>query len=254
MTVLIVEDEQLAQERLEILVKAYDPSITIAGKLESVDEAVNWLNTKPHPDIILLDIHLADGDSFEIFKRTTTQKPIIFTTAYENYAIDAFQLFSIDYILKPVTAQSLAAALNKYKNLSAVFTPHNYELLVEQVKDNFLNNYKTRFLAKVGQRLFLVQADEVAFFSADNKIVFLTDRDGNRFVINATIDKLENELNPKNFFRVNRSTIIHAGVLEQIKPYPSNRLKLQLKNIAAAEEIIISRERVQAFKEWAGAW
>lgn len=254
MTVLIVEDEQLAQERLEMLLKDYDPSINIAGKLESVEEAVQWLNSRPHPDVILLDIHLADGDSFEIFKRTSTQKPIIFTTAYENYAIDAFQLFSIDYILKPVTAQSLAAALNKYKNLSAAFTPHNYELLIEQVKDNFLNNYKTRFLAKVGQRLFFVQAEEVAFFSADNKIVYLTDREGNRFVINATIDKLESELNPKDFFRVNRSTIIHAGVLEQIKPYPNNRLKLQLKNITTTEEIIISRERVQAFKEWAGAW
>jgi DNA-binding LytR/AlgR family response regulator len=254
MTVLIVEDEQLAQERLQMLLHAYDAGITIAGCLESVEETVQWLNSKPHPDVILLDIHLADGDSFEIFKRTTTQKPIIFTTAYENYAIDAFQLFSIDYILKPVTAQSLAAALNKYKNISAAFKPHNYELLVEQVKDNFLNNYKTRFLAKVGQRLFFVQAEEVAFFSADNKIVFLTDREGNRFVINATIDKLESELNPKDFFRVNRSTIIHAGVLEQIKPYPNNRLKLQLKNITPNEEIIISRERVQAFKEWAGAW
>jgi two-component system, LytTR family, response regulator LytT len=253
MTVLIVEDEQLAQERLEMLLKAYDPSITVAGCIESVEETVNWLNSKPHPDIILLDIHLADGDSFEIFKRTSTQKPVIFTTAYENYAIDAFQLFSIDYILKPVTAQSLATALNKYKNLSAAFTPHNYGMLIEQVKDNFLNNYKARFLAKVGKRLFFVPAEEVAFFSADNKIVFLTDREGNRFVINATIDKLEAELNPKDFFRINRSTIIHAGALEQIKPCANNRLKLQLKNINTADEIIISRERVASFKEWAGA-
>jgi DNA-binding LytR/AlgR family response regulator len=253
MTVLIVEDEQLAQERLEMLLKAYDPAIVVAGKLESVEETVQWLKSKPHPDIILLDIHLADGDSFEIFKQATTQKPVIFTTAYENYAIDAFQLFSIDYILKPVTAKSLAAALNKYKNLSAAFSPHNYELLIEQVKDNFLNNYKSRFLAKVGKRLFFVPAEEVAFFWADNKIVYLTDREGNRFVINATIDKLESELNPKDFFRVNRSTIIHAGVLEQVKPYPNNRLKVELRNLRNADEIIISRERVNVFKEWAGA-
>lgn len=254
MTVLIVEDEQLAQERLEMLLKAYDPSINIAGKLESVEETVQWLNSKTHPDIILLDIHLADGDSFEIFRRVNTQKPVIFTTAYENYAVEAFQLFSIDYILKPVTSQSLAQALNKYKNLSAAFIPHNYELLIEQVKDNFLNHYKTRFLAKVGKRLFFVPSEEVAFFSADNKIVYLTDREGNRFVINATIDKLESELNPRDFFRINRSTIIHAGVLEQIKPHPNNRLKLELRNVRSAGEIIISRERVGAFKEWAGAW
>jgi DNA-binding LytR/AlgR family response regulator len=253
MTVLIVEDEQLAQERLEMLLKAYDPGIVVAGKLESVEETVQWLKSKPHPDIILLDIHLADGESFEIFKQATTQKPVIFTTAYENYAIDAFQLFSIDYILKPVTAKSLAAALNKYKNLSAAFSPHNYELLIEQVKENFLNNYKSRFLAKVGKRLFFVPAEEVAFFLADNKIVYLTDREGNRFVINATIDKLESELNPKDFFRVNRSTIIHAGVLEQVKPYPNNRLKVELRNLRNADEIIISRERVNVFKEWAGA-
>lgn len=254
MTVWIIEDEQLAQERLEMLLKAYDPAIVVAGKLESVEETVQWLKSKTHPDIILLDIHLADGDSFEIFKQATTQKPVIFTTAYENYAIDAFQLFSIDYILKPVTAKSLAAALNKYKNLSAAFSPHNYELLIEQVKDNFLNNYKSRFLAKVGKRLFFVPAEEVAFFWADNKIVYLTDREGNRFVINATIDKLESELNPKDFFRVNRSTIIHAGVLEQVKPYPNNRLKVELRNLRNADEIIISRERVNVFKEWAGAW
>ncbi len=253
MNILIVEDEQLAQERLQMLLNAYDPSINIAGCLESVEETVNWLNSKPHPDVILLDIHLADGQSFEIFKQTTTNKPIIFITAYENYAVDAFKLFSIDYILKPVTAQSLATALNKYKNLSAAFIPKDYQHLINQVKDNFMQDYKTRFLAKVGKRLFFVEADEVAFFSADNKLIFLTDREGNRFAINSTMEKLETELNPKKFFRLNRKTIVHAAAIAQIKPYFNNRLKLEFKNITPAEEIIISRERVTAFKEWAGA-
>ncbi len=253
MDILIVEDEQLAQERLQLLVKAYDPTINIIGCLESVEETVNWLNTKPHPDVILLDIHLADGQSFEIFKRTTTQKPVIFTTAYENYAIDAFQLFSIDYILKPVTAQSLASALNKYKNLSGAFAPKDYQLLMEQVKDSFNTAYKTRFLAKVGKRLFFIGTDEIAFFSADNKLIFLTDNEGNRFAINTTIEKLETELHPKEFFRVNRKTIVHAPAIAQIKPYFNNRLKLEFKNVTPSEEIIISRERVAAFKEWAEA-
>jgi DNA-binding LytR/AlgR family response regulator len=253
MDILIVEDEQLAQERLQMLLKAYDSTINIVACLDSVEDTVNWLNEKPHPDVILLDIHLADGQSFEIFKRTTTQKPIIFTTAYENYAVDAFQLFSIDYILKPVTAQSLATALNKYKNLSTAFAPKDYQMLLEQVKDSFGTSYKTRFLAKVGKRLFFVEAEEVAFFSADNKLVFLTDREGNRFAINTTMEKLETELNPKDFFRLNRKTIIHAGAISQIKPYYNNRLKLELKQIATTDEIIISRERVTAFKEWAGA-
>ena len=251
MTILIVEDEQLAQERLQLLVKNYDAAINIVGCLESVEETVQWFNTKPHPDLILLDIHLSDGESFEIFKRTTTQKPIIFTTAYENYAIDAFKLFSVDYILKPITAEGLAAALNKYKNLTAAFAPKDYQLLMEQVKDNFSVNYKNRFLAKVGQRLFFIAASEVAYFAADNKIVFLIDREGNRFVINNTMEKLETELNPKDFFRLNRKIIIHADAIDQIKPYHSNRLKLQVKGVPLTEEIIISRERVADFKQWA---
>lgn len=251
MNILIIEDEQLAQERLQLLINAYDPSINIVGCLESVEETVSWLNTKPHPDLILLDIHLSDGQSFEIFKRTHTQKPIIFITAFENYAVDAFRLFSIDYILKPVTAEALATAINKYKSLADIFKPADYRLLMEQVKDNSMVSYRNRFLAKVGQRLFFIPASEVAYFSADNKIVFLIDREGNRFVINNTMENLENELNPKDFFRLSRKIIIHADAIEQVKPYQSNRLKLQLKGIAAPEEIIISRERVSDFKQWA---
>jgi two-component system, LytTR family, response regulator LytT len=251
MNILVIEDEQLAQERLQLLIKAYDSSINIVGCLESVEETVNWLNTKPHPDLILLDIHLSDGQSFEIFKRTQTQKPIIFITAYENYAVDAFRLFSIDYILKPVTAEALAAAINKYKSLSDIFTPADYRLLMEQLKDTASTNYRNRFLAKVGQRLFFIPAGDVAYFAADNKIVFLIDREGNRFVINSTMEKLETELNPKDFFRLNRKIIIHADAIDQIKPCHSNRLKLQLKGVPATEEIIISRERVSEFKQWA---
>ncbi len=251
MNILIIEDEQLAQERLQMLIKAYDPAINIVGCLESVDETVTWLNTRPHPDLILLDIHLSDGQSFEIFKRTQTQKPIIFITAYENYAVDAFRLFSIDYILKPVTSEALAAAINKYKSLSHIFMPADYRLLMEQLKDATSNSYRNRFLAKVGQRLFFIAANDVSYFAADNKIVFLIDREGNRFVINNTIEKLETELNPKDFFRLNRKIIVHAEAIEQVKPYHNNRLKLQLKGAPGSEEIIISRDRVAEFKQWA---
>jgi len=251
MNILIIEDEQLAQERLQLLIKAYDPAINIAGCLESVEDAVNWLNTKPHPDLILLDIHLSDGQAFEIFKRTQTQKPIIFITAYENYAVDAFRLFSIDYILKPVTAGSLAAAINKFKNLQDIFTPADYRLLMEQVTEMHSASYRNRFLAKVGQRLFFIPAGDVSYFAADNKIVYLIDREGNRFVINSTMEKLETELNPRDFFRLNRKIIIHAEAIEQVKSYHSNRLKLQVKGVSASEEMIISRERVADFKQWA---
>ncbi len=251
MDILIIEDEILAQERLQFLLKKYDPSINIVACLESVEETVHWFNTKPHPDLLLMDIHLSDGLSFEIFRKTTISKPIIFTTAFDNYAIDAFQLFSIDYILKPISAEALANALNKYKNIANSFVPKDYTLLTEQVNDSLSTNYKNRFLAKVGQRLFFIAIADVAYFSADNKIVFLIDKDGNRFVINSTIEKLETQLNPKQFFRLNRKIIINADAIEQIKPYVNNRLKLQLKGITNHEEIIISRERVADFKAWA---
>lgn len=251
MNILIIEDEQLATERLQILLKEYDPSINIVACLESVEETVSWLNKKTHPDLLLMDIHLSDGHSFDIFKKASTQKPIIFTTAYENYAIDAFQLFSLDYILKPVTSEALAVAINKYKNLSASFAPADYSVMMEQVKDNFSTRYKNRFLAKVGQRLFFVQASEVAYFYADNKIVYLVDREGNRFVINITLEKLELLLDPRHFFRINRKIIVHADMIEQVKPVANNRLKLLLKGIQTPEDITISREKIADFKTWA---
>ncbi len=251
MNILIIEDEILATERLKILLKEYDPTINIIDCLESVEETVNWLNKKTHPDLFLMDIHLSDGHSFEIFKKATTQKPIIFTTAYENYAIDAFQLFSLDYILKPVTSETLAAAINKYKNLSASFSPLDYAMMMEQVKDNFTSRYKNRFLAKVGQRLFFIQASEVAYFFADNKIVYLVNKEGNRFIINSTLEKLELLLDPRHFFRINRKIIVHADVIEQVKPVANKRLKLLLKGIQTTEDISISREKIAEFKMWA---
>lgn len=252
MDVVIIEDEMLAAERLQSLVKNYDASINVVATLESIEESVHWLQSKPHPDLLFVDIHLSDGHSFEIFKKINLQKPVIFTTAYDSYALDAFKLFSIDYILKPVTAEALGSAMNKYKSIAGMGAP-NYTMLSDAVKENFNTRYKNRFLAKVGQRSFFLHADEVAYFFADNKIVFLVDKEGNRFIINFTLEKLEPLLDPHDFFRINRKMIIHSKAIEQVKPYFNNRLKLSLKGIKADEEIIISRERVADFKEWADA-
>ena len=183
MDILIIEDEILAAERLQALIKKYDCTINIAGCLESIEDSVKWLQTKPAPDLLLVDIHLSDGHSFEIFKKAQLSKPVIFTTAFDNYALDAFQLFSIDYILKPITAEALGAAINKYKSIASTMGIANYSLLSDQVKENFSNRYKNRFLAKVGQRSFFLQAAEVAYFFADNKVVYLVDKQGNRFII-----------------------------------------------------------------------
>jgi DNA-binding LytR/AlgR family response regulator len=251
MNILIVEDELLAAERLQLMVSKYDPSIKIDGCLESIEETVHWLKTKPHPDLLLMDIQLSDGHSFEIFKQVNLQRPVIFTTAYDNYAIDAFRHLSIDYILKPVTAECLGTAIQKYRSLATVFYPPDYNAWAGRLKVNVSNRYKDRFMAKIGSRSIFIQTDEIAYFHADNKIVYLTDKSGNRFIINYTLEKLEPMLDPYLFFRINRKMIIHSKIIDVVKPYYNNRLKLTLRNLGVEQEIIVSRERVQEFKKWA---
>jgi two-component system, LytTR family, response regulator LytT len=251
MDILIIEDEILAAERMQMLIKNYDSSINIVASLESVEEAVQWLSTKKQPDLLFVDIQLADGHSFEIFKKVQIQKPIIFTTAYNQYALDAFQLLSIDYVLKPVTAEALSNAFTKYKSLTGQVLPvNNYIDVLQYVKENLSSKYKNRFLGKVGQRTYFIPVQEVAYFTADNKIVHLVGRDGKRYLKNATMEKLEQIVDPKIFFRVNRKIIIHIDAIEQIKPYDNNRLIIMVKGIPSAEEIIISREKVAEFKIW----
>lgn len=253
MKVLIVEDETLAAQRLQHLVKEYDPTIEIVGVAESVEETIEVVQKQPLPDLLLMDIQLSDGHSFEVFKRIDIRKPVIFTTAYDQFALEAFKHFSIDYILKPITAIALKSALDKYKLMSSYLSP-NYEGLLSAIASiQPANEYKNRFLAKVGQRLFFVEVNDVAFFQADNKIVYLVDKEGNRFVIDYTLEKLEAVLDQKLFFRLNRKFIVKVSAIDHIKPFYNNRLKLSVKGASSSDEMIISRERVAEFKAWAEA-
>jgi DNA-binding LytR/AlgR family response regulator len=251
MNILIIEDEALAAERLKLLLAQFDPQINIMGCLESIEETVHWLQTKSLPDLLLMDIQLSDGYCFEIFKKVPVSKPVIFTTAYDHFALEAFNHYSIDYILKPVTIEALATAINKYKLMPSVFSDTGHKNWPDIFKENSGSAYKDRFLAKIGLRTFFIQAGEIAYFTADNKIVSLTDKEGNRYLVNYTIEKLETLLNPHDFFRINRKMIVHSKCIEQVKPHINNRLKLSIKNLKLPEEIIISRERVPAFKKWA---
>ena len=248
MKIVIVEDEKLAAVRLQTLLQEYDPSIETAACLESIEETVKYLKQKPRPDLLLLDIHLSDGHSFEIFKQVSYTRPVIFTTAYDNYALEAFKMFSIDYILKPVTLDALATALNKLKSLAVSFSPTDLTKLMPAWQHN---NFKKRFLGKVGQRLFFVDAGDIAFFQADNKIVYLVDKDGNRYVVEQTMEKLEEQLDPLQFFRLNRRFIVRINAIEQVKPYYNSRLKLALKGCNVTDDMVVSRDRVEAFKQWA---
>ncbi len=250
MKVIIVEDEKLATERLQTLLKTYDPSIEIIACLESIEDTVQYLKNHSHPDLLLLDIHLSDGHSFEIFKQVSYNRPIIFTTAYDEYALDAFKMLSIDYILKPVSGEALATALNKFKSMSLSFSATDLNRVSQGWKGQ---RYKKRFLGKIGQRLFFIDAEEVAFFQADNKIVYLADKEGNRYIIDHTMERLEEQLDPQHFFRLNRKFIVNISAIQQVKPYYNNRLRLSVKGANQQEEMVISRERVADFKIWADA-
>ncbi len=253
MNVLIIEDEPLAAERLKLLLHQHDNSIMIQACLQSIEETVIWLQQKPHPDLLLMDIQLSDGNSFDIFNQVEVSRPIIFTTAYDQFAITAFQHYSIDYILKPVTLKALASAIRKFQQMPEIF-PLDYRAEIKKLSALLQPRYKDRFLAKVGQRTFFIQTDDVSFFYADNKTIYLVDNDHNKFVINFTIDSLEPLLDPHLFFRINRKTIVHSKMIETVKPFPGNRLKIFLKNNHSnAEEFIISRERIPFFRKWADA-
>jgi DNA-binding LytR/AlgR family response regulator len=250
MKVIVVEDERVAAERLKTLLMEYDPAMEVLATLESVEETVAYLKLHAHPDLLLLDIHLSDGRSFDIFNQVHYNRPVVFTTAYDQYALEAFSMFSVDYILKPVSAEALATALNKYRNIAASFSLPDYNRLVPQIQEN---NNKKRFLGKVGQRLFFIDTADIAFFQADNKIVYLVDKTGNRFVVDYTMERLEEVLDRKDFFRLNRRYIVRMSAIEQVKPYFNNRLKLFVKGSQQQDEMVVSREKVAEFRQWADA-
>ncbi|RYY27461.1 MAG: response regulator transcription factor [Chitinophagaceae bacterium] len=251
MQVLIVEDELPAAERLQILLKEYDASIEIVGMLQSIEETVSYLTTRPHPDLVLLDISLADGCSFEIFKRVSFQKPVIFTTAYNHYTLEAFSVFSLHYIMKPVTLEALAKALQKYNSIANHFTPSDFSTAWPMLSRSSESNYKSRFLVKLGQKLIFVDTNKIHFFEADNKIVYLQDQEGNRYTIDHKLDKLEEILDPHKFFRVNRRYLVNIDAIQHIRPYLNNRLKLCVKGNQSKDDLIVSRERVSQFRSWA---
>ncbi len=251
MKALIVEDEILAAERMKLLLKQYDGSIEVNAVIDSIEDAVAWLSKKPAPDFILMDIQLSDGSAFEIFKQIKIVTPVIFTTAFDQYALEAFKVLSIDYLLKPVSIQALTQALDKLKILRQHFDlpATDYIKLIQLLADRPV--YKTRYAARLGSKIHFVITSEISFFEADNKLVYLVRMDGCRYLADQTLEQLELMLDPKLFFRVSRSVILHIASIIQVKPYLNSRLVASLKAGGETEEIIISRDRVGDFRAWA---
>jgi two-component system, LytTR family, response regulator LytT len=253
MTTLIIEDEKLAAERLHILLQQCVPDITVLKTIDTVEETTAWLCSNHCPDFILLDIHLADGSAFDIFRQVRVETPVIFTTAYDQYAMEAFKVLSIDYLLKPVTAEALQSAIQKLRLLRppATLQSNNYIQLLQLLQQQGIQQYKKRFVGKVGQKLFFIDAADVAYFVADKKMVTLHTTDGHHYLIDYTLEDLEKTLDPAQFFRINRSIIVKARAIDQVRPYINSRLKIVFKAGQQTEEAIVSRERVNDFKNWA---
>lgn len=249
MNVLIIEDEPQAAQRIEKLVKGIISSVVILGKLDSIKNSVHWLRENPAPDLILMDIQLADGISFSIFDQCQVKSPVIFTTAYDEYALKAFKVNSIDYILKPVDEDELRAALKKYQSLTSSIQSDKTLESIGYAMQMLTKKYKERFIIKVGEHLKSVETEEILFFFSLEKTTFAQTKDGRKHILDFTLDQLENLVNPENYFRINRKYVVSAKSIQDMISYTNSRLKLILKT-SDDDEVIVARERVQEFKDW----
>lgn len=248
MKVVIVEDEKLSAEHLALLLQRIDSSIEVVRYLDTVKGTVKAFQERLEADLLFLDIHLADGNSFEIFNKIQIETPIIFTTAYDQYAIQAFKQNSIDYLLKPVSLKDLAFALEKYKKQQQT----SQKQLIENITTAYqqLNKqYKNRFLVKKGQTIESILTTDIHHFETEESISFLTTIKGSRYPIDYTLDQLETLLEPKDFFRINRKIIIHIQSIEKVNTYFNSRLSIATKFLDG-DARVVSRDRVNDFKMW----
>lgn len=256
MNILLVEDEPLAARRLATMLREVAPDATVVGQTESVRETLRWLGANAAPDLLLLDIQLADGLSFEIFQQTPVTTPVIFTTAYDEYALRAFKVNSVDYLLKPIEKEELAAALAKFRQTRGTLSsPALTEQLGRVLEAYGVKHvlHKSRFLLRQGSRFEVVETTEIDFLFAEDKVVFLVTNAGKKFIVDETLDDLERQLNPRHFFRINRKFLSRLSAVERIEPHFNGKLRLWLRHRPAEEEIYVSRERAEAFKGWLNA-
>jgi two-component system LytT family response regulator len=252
MNLLIVEDEAAAASRLQHLVQDTAPDAQILAVLDSVESATAWLGTQPAPDLILMDIQLADGLSFEIFREVQVEAPVIFTTAYDDYALQAFKVNSIDYLLKPIKREELAAAFDKYRKRVAAqqpAAPVDYRRLLDLLPGLTAPSYQQRIVVRYGAHIRAIEIAEAAYIFLESKIAILRGFDGKDHPVDYTLDELEQILNPKQFFRINRKLIVNVSAIDQMYAYSKSRVQLTLKPPYAGEALV-SSERAAEFKQW----
>ncbi len=251
MNIIIIEDEKPAARLLQRKVEKL--GLQINTLLHSVEESIHWFQNNPHPDLIFLDIQLSDGLSFEIFEHIDIKSAIIFTTAYDEYALRAFKLNSIDYLLKPIDEEDLETAVNKYKSRTP--SAPNLSLDFEMIKKMLVNpmdrNYKKRFTIKMGQQLKMISIDEVECFYSENKGTYLHTFDNRDYLLDGTLEQLEAEIDPNDFYRVSRKFIIPMKGIKEIQIHSNSRLKVILPSYKD-DEVIVAREKVADFKNWLG--
>ncbi len=251
MKVVIIEDEAFAALRLKKMIQDFNPDIKILAELESVAESVSWFKTNPEPDLIFLDIHLEDDLSFAIFDQVKISAPVIFTTAFDEYAIKAFKLKSIDYLLKPIVHEELAAAIKKYEQFSGLSNKSVDLRSLYNLLTNSEKKYRERFSVAVGSKIKMVEVVDIAYFFVMDKGVYLRTKQGNTYNVDFTLDKLEDMLNPASFFRINRKYFVNISSIANMIAYSRGRVKLELKPPANEEfDTIVSIDRSSDFKDW----
>lgn len=247
MKIVIVEDEQLAAEKLERYLLKYNTEVTIVGKLSSNEEAIQWFQENEDYDVVFMDIQLTDGLSFEIFNEAKIIKPIIFTTAFDEYAIDAFKVNSIDYILKPITFTDVSNAMNKLKKMQHLFS--NTTQITNAAKQITEKKNKDRFLVRLGNHIHSIKTNQISLFFAEGRTVYLITSEKKKFILDYKLESLEEVLNTKEFFRVNRTFIVNINSIDDVLVYSNSRLKIITK-VYSEKDIIVSREKVSTFKSW----
>jgi DNA-binding LytR/AlgR family response regulator len=253
MKVVIVEDEHLSAQRLQGMLKKYDPSIEVLAELPSVAASVEWFKNNPDPDLVLMDIHLEDGQSFSIFETINLQVPVIFTTAFDEYTIKAFKVNSVDYLMKPLNYEELVAAIEKFKRIHGE-AGEEKTMGLEQLLQSMQKKepeYKSRFLVSIGSRLKTIETDDIQYFFSADKITFLVTKENQRFPIDYSLDKMAVLLDPKQFFRINRQMTVKLDAIKNIHVFSKGKIKLDL-DPPTKEDVFVSMDKVVEFKEWLG--